>query len=97
MDGKVKRSFVLEYELDILEKKIRINDRPEMLIKDFLKELKDSGDFLSKMLYNDIIETALTEMRVMAWTGMDIKDWLSSVGYENGKEQKTEQNSQKFR
>ncbi|MEN3043408.1 MAG: hypothetical protein ABDH59_08990 [Fervidobacterium sp.] len=87
MNGKVKKNFVLEYELDVLEKKIKINEKPETPLKDFLKELKASDDFLSKMLYKDIIETALTEMRVMAWTGMDIKEWLNSVGYENDNEQ----------
>ncbi|MCX7654410.1 MAG: hypothetical protein N2Z58_07040 [Fervidobacterium sp.] len=95
MDGKVKKNFVLEYELDVLEKKIKVNEKPETPLKDFLKELKASGDFLSKALYKDIIDTALTEMRVMAWTGMDIKEWLNSVGYENDNDQNVKSKQQK--
>jgi len=82
MTEKVKKTFTIDYELDILNKKISVNGLPEKDLKDFLDELKRSNDFLAKMLYNNIIQTAITEMRVMAWTGMDIKEWLKSVGHE---------------
>lgn len=80
MEGKVRKAFKLEYELDILSKKIRINEHGERELKDFVAELKNSDDFLAKLLLSDIRDTALTQMRVMAWSGMDIKEWLAAVG-----------------
>lgn len=81
MEGKVSKSFVLNYELDILNKRIRINGLEEQDLKELIAKLGESKEFLSQMLLKDIIETAITQMRVMAWTGMDIKEWLKSVGY----------------
>lgn len=81
MDGKVSKAFVLNYELDILNKRIRLSGFEEQDLKDFIAKLSESKEFLSQMLLKDIIETAITQMRVMAWTGMDIKEWLKSVGY----------------
>lgn len=81
MEGKVSKSFVLNYELDILNKRIRINGFEEQDLKELIGKLGESKEFLSQMLLKDIIETAITQMRVMAWTGMDIKEWLKSVGY----------------
>lgn len=81
MEGKVSKAFVLNYELDILNKRVRINGFEEQDLKDLIAKLSESKEFLSQMLLKDIIETAITQMRVMAWTGMDIKEWLKSVGY----------------
>ncbi|ODN31226.1 hypothetical protein [Fervidobacterium thailandense] len=81
MEGKVSKAFVLNYELDILNKRIRLNGFEEQDLKDLVAKLSESKEFLSQMLLKDIIETAITQMRVMAWTGMDIKEWLKSVGY----------------
>lgn len=81
MEGKISKAFVLNYELDIINKRIRINGLEEQDVKELIAKLSQSKDFLSQMLLKDIIETAITQMRVMAWTGMDIKEWLKSVGY----------------
>ncbi|AMW32938.1 hypothetical protein SAMN04488510_12132 [Fervidobacterium changbaicum] len=82
MEKKVVKNFTLTYELDILNKKIKLNGYPEEDLKDFLPKLKASDDVISQMLYKDIVENAITEMRVMAWSGMDIKEWLKDVGVE---------------
>ncbi|MGB9615351.1 MAG: hypothetical protein ACP5KD_06370 [Fervidobacterium sp.] len=78
---KIKKTFSIDYELDIINKKIRINGYQEKELREFLDELKRSEDFLAKIFYNDLIEQAVTQMRVMSWTGMDIKQWLNEVGY----------------
>jgi hypothetical protein len=83
MEKKVVKNFTLAYELDILNKKIRFNDYPEENLKDFLGKLRALDDLISKALYKDIVENAITEMRVMAWSGMDIKEWLRDVGIED--------------
>ncbi len=83
MEKKIVKNFTLAYELDILNKKIRFNDYPEENLKYFLGKLRASDDLISKALYKDIVENAITEMRVMAWSGMDIKEWLRDVGIED--------------
>ncbi|MEJ5257027.1 MAG: hypothetical protein WHS64_02115 [Fervidobacterium sp.] len=82
MEGKLIKDFAIRYELDILSKKIKINGEPEEDVKSFLSELKAKDDPISKRLYRDIIESAITEMRTMGWQGMDIKNWLRDVGFE---------------
>ncbi len=82
MEKKVVKNFTLTYELDILNKKIKLNGNPEEDLKDFLAKLKTSDDIIAQMLYKDIVDSAITEMRVMAWSGMDIKEWLKEVGVE---------------
>lgn len=82
MEKKVVKNFTLTYELDILDKKIKLNGNPEEDLKDFLAKLRASDDIIAQMLYKDIVDNAITEMRVMAWSGMDIKGWLKEVGVE---------------
>lgn len=82
MEGKLIKDFAIRYELDIISKKIKINGEPEEDVKSFLSELKTKDDLISKRLYRDIIESAITEMRTMGWQGMDIKNWLRDVGFE---------------
>ncbi|MFN3692350.1 MAG: hypothetical protein ACK4R7_05620, partial [Fervidobacterium sp.] len=81
MEARVSEKFSVQYELDILRKKISVNGEEEEDLKEFLEELRNSNDYMSKLFYNNVIENAITKMRVLGWSGLDIKEWLNSVGY----------------
>ncbi|MFN6991112.1 MAG: hypothetical protein ACK4MM_00155 [Fervidobacterium sp.] len=81
MESKVSEKFSVQYELDILRKKISVNGEEEEDLKEFLEELRNSNDYMSKLFYNNIIENAITKMRILGWSGLDIKEWLNSIGY----------------
>ncbi|WP_448374344.1 hypothetical protein [Fervidobacterium sp.] len=82
MEKKVVKNFTLTYELDILNKKIKVNGLAEEDLKSFLSKLRASKDVISEMFYKDIVSNSITEMRLMSWTGLDIKEWLKDVGVE---------------
>ncbi|HOV53276.1 MAG TPA: hypothetical protein PK630_02020 [Fervidobacterium sp.] len=82
MEREFETEFSVKYTVDILNKKIKIAGQSEQDLKDVITSLMNAEDAFSKMFLRNIIDNCITQMRVMAWTGMDIKEWLKSVGYE---------------